>query len=215
MKFGRWNCQVSSWIQASKILSSQGPSWRPNSEAHQGRNVFQHKMSEVTESCPTLSTPWTVAQQFPPSMDFSRQEYWSALPFPSPGDLPEPRIEPRSPALQADAFLAEPPGKPLQHEGEWQTRGLGDRSAGTWMWEEAGRELRGKPGKDPKKPRGNLRRREQSSMFAASDWEQERKRRNNGDHEYKHFQDNAFCEGQRNEDGSLRGREARRELFLR
>ena len=45
--------------------------------------------------------------------------------------------------------------------------------------------------------------------------EQERNRKNNGDHEYKHFQDNAFCEGQRNEDGSLRGREARRELFLR
>ena len=45
-------------------------------------------------------TPWTVAHQTPPSMEFSRQEYWSGLPFPSPGDLPEPGIEPRSPALQ-------------------------------------------------------------------------------------------------------------------
>ena len=46
-------------------------------------------------------------------MKFSRQEYWSGLPFPSPGDLPDPRIEPRSPALQADALPFEPPGKPL------------------------------------------------------------------------------------------------------
>ena len=45
---------------------------------------------------------WTVAHQAPPSMGFSRQEYWSGLPFPSPGDLPNPGIEPRSPALQAD-----------------------------------------------------------------------------------------------------------------
>ena len=48
----------------------------------------------------------------PPSVEFSRQEYWSGLPFPSPGDLPDPGIEPRSPALQADALLSEPPGKP-------------------------------------------------------------------------------------------------------
>ena len=60
--------------------------------------------SEVAQSCPTLCDPWTVAHQAPPSMGFSRQEYWSGLPFPSPGDLPDPGIEPRSPALQADAF---------------------------------------------------------------------------------------------------------------
>ena len=58
-------------------------------------------------------TPWTVAYQLPPSMRFSRQEYWSGLPFPSPGDLPDPGIEPRSPALQADALLSEPPEKLL------------------------------------------------------------------------------------------------------
>jgi len=45
-------------------------------------------------------------------MGFSRQEYWSGLPFPSPGDLPDPGIEPKSPALQADALTSEPPGKP-------------------------------------------------------------------------------------------------------
>ena len=57
-------------------------------------------------------TPWTVAHQDPLSMGFSRPEYWSGLPFPSPGDLPNPGIEPRSPALQADALTSEPPGKP-------------------------------------------------------------------------------------------------------
>ena len=55
--------------------------------------------------------PWTVACQAPPSMGFSRQEYWSGLPFPSPGDLPDPGIEPRCPAFQADASTSKPPGK--------------------------------------------------------------------------------------------------------
>ena len=56
--------------------------------------------------------PWTVAYQAPPSMGFSRQEYWSELPFSSPGDLPKPGIRPRSPSLQAAALPSEPPGKP-------------------------------------------------------------------------------------------------------
>ena len=59
-----------------------------------------------------FAAPWTVAHQAPPSMGFSRQEYWSGLPFPSPGDLPDPGIEPRSPALQADSLPSEPAGKP-------------------------------------------------------------------------------------------------------
>ena len=58
-----------------------------------------------------FATPWTVAHQAPPSMEFSRQEYWSGLPFSSPGDLPDPGIVPGSPALQADALLSEPLGK--------------------------------------------------------------------------------------------------------
>ena len=58
-----------------------------------------------------FATPWTVARQAPLSMGFSRQEYWSGLPFPSPGDPPNPGIEPRSPELQADAVSSEPPGK--------------------------------------------------------------------------------------------------------
>ena len=61
-------------------------------------------------------TPWTLDQsrQAPLSMEFSRQEYWSGLPFPSPGDLPGPRIKPRSPALQADSLPSETPVKPTE-----------------------------------------------------------------------------------------------------
>ena len=62
-----------------------------------------------------FATPWTVAYKAPLSMEFSRQEYWSGLPFPSPGDLPDPGIEPRSPALQADALLSEPPYLALKY----------------------------------------------------------------------------------------------------
>ena len=59
-----------------------------------------------------FATLWTVAHQAPLSMGFSRQEYWSGLPFPSPGDLPDPGIKPGSPALQADSLPSEPPRKP-------------------------------------------------------------------------------------------------------
>ena len=64
------------------------------------RSVVSHSVS-----------PWTIAHRAPPSMEFSRQEYWSGLPFPSPGGLPDPGIEPRSPALQANTLPSEPPGK--------------------------------------------------------------------------------------------------------
>ena len=67
--------------------------------------------SEVPQSCPLFATLWTVAYQAPPSMGFSRQEYWSGLPFPSPGDLPDSGIEPGSPALQADALTSQPGSK--------------------------------------------------------------------------------------------------------
>ena len=59
-----------------------------------------------------FATPWTVAYQTPLSMGFSRQEYWSGLPFPSPGDVPDPGIEPTCPALAGRFLTAEPPGKP-------------------------------------------------------------------------------------------------------
>ena len=61
-------------------------------------------------------TPWTVVHQAPPSMGFSKQERWSGLPFPSPGDLPDPGVEPASPALQATSLPLEPPRK-LREEG--------------------------------------------------------------------------------------------------
>ena len=67
------------------------------------------------------ATPWTVARQAPPSMVFSRQEYWSGLPFPSPGDLPSPGIQPTSllsPALASGFFTTKPPGKPAAG-GSW------------------------------------------------------------------------------------------------
>ena len=65
-----------------------------------------------------FATSWTVACQAPPFMAFSRQEYWSGLPFPSPGYLPDPGIKPRSPALQADALPSEPPGKLIIGQGD-------------------------------------------------------------------------------------------------
>ena len=68
-----------------------------------------------------FATLWTVARQAPLSMGFSRQEYWSGLPCPPPGDLPDPEIKPRSPALQAHSLPAEPPGKP-------KNTGVGSRS---------------------------------------------------------------------------------------
>ena len=64
----------------------------------------------VPQSCLTLPPRWTAARQAPLSMGFSRQEYWSGLPFPSPGNLPHPGIELTSPALQADSLLSELPG---------------------------------------------------------------------------------------------------------
>ena len=72
----------------------------------------------VTKLCPSLLTPWTVACQAPLSLGFSRQEYWSRLPFSSLGDLPNSRIELVSPALARRFFTAEPPGKPKICLGE-------------------------------------------------------------------------------------------------
>ena len=79
-----------------------------------GHSTLAMKWSEMKLlSCVWLfGTPWTVAYKTPQSMEFSRQEYWSELPFLSPGDLPYPGTEPRSPSLQAGALPSEPPGKP-------------------------------------------------------------------------------------------------------
>ena len=74
-------------------------------------SVGTKKVKSLSHVWP-FATPWTVAHQAPTSMEFSRQEYWSGLPFPSPGDLPNPGIKPGSPTLQADTLPSEPPGKP-------------------------------------------------------------------------------------------------------
>ena len=81
-----------------------------------------------------FATPWTVAHQAPPSMGFSRQEYWSGLPFPSPGDLPDPWIKPRSPALQADTLNSEPPGKlsKLPYDPAYPTAGHTPQGNQNW-----------------------------------------------------------------------------------
>ena len=68
----------------------------------------------VAKSNPTFVTPWTVAHQAPLSMGFHRQEYWSALPCPPPGNLPDPGIEPRSPTLQAYSLLPSHQGSPVE-----------------------------------------------------------------------------------------------------
>ena len=65
----------------------------------------------VAQLCLTIVIPWTVAHQAPLSEGFPGQEYWSGLPFPSPGDLPDPRMEPACPALAGGFFTTEPPGK--------------------------------------------------------------------------------------------------------
>ena len=70
-----------------------------------------------------FATPWAVAHQAPLSMGFSRQGYWSGLPFPPPGDLPEPEIEPQSlasPALAGGIFTAAPPGKTKDSTGNYK-----------------------------------------------------------------------------------------------
>ena len=76
----------------------------------------------ICEKCRSVvsnffATPWTVVCQAPLSMEFSRQEYWSGQPFPSPGDHPDPGIKPMSSTLQADSLLSVPPGKPIHEMG--------------------------------------------------------------------------------------------------
>ena len=85
-----------------------GNPWRGPSPGSGGqRKVPAVGIGLVAKSCPTLATPWTIACHDPLTMGLSRQEYWSGLPFPSPGDLPDPGIKPGSLALQADSLPTE------------------------------------------------------------------------------------------------------------
>ena len=97
------------WMDFEGILLSE---LRQTDEYHMSSHIWK-KVKVKSLNCDWhFATPWTVAYQAPLSMGFSRQEYWSGLPFPSLGDLPNPGIEPRSPALQTDALPSEPPRKP-------------------------------------------------------------------------------------------------------
>ena len=103
------HCVVSTWSWDHVLDASIGFTMKALTAVALGLNWSE---SEVVQSCLTLCNPGTVAHQTPPSIGFSRQEHLSGLPFPSPGDLPDPGIEPRSPTLQADALTSEPLGKP-------------------------------------------------------------------------------------------------------
>ena len=89
-------------------LNQKTKMWKTRSNIVTNSIKWKWSRSVVSDS----ATPWTTAYQAPPSTGFSKQEYWSGLPFPSPGDLPNPGIEPGFPAFQADALTSEPPGKP-------------------------------------------------------------------------------------------------------
>ena len=90
-------------LQSPQHLGSTGWQW----------GIFQSLLRVSRWVVSDSLCPWTVAYQAPLSMGFSRQKYWSGLPFPSPGDLPNPGIKPWSPVLQADSLPSEPTGKPL------------------------------------------------------------------------------------------------------
>ena len=81
-------------------------------------NTQLRSFSRVNESCSVMTcfmTPWTVVCQIPLSIGFPRRDYWSGLPFPSPGDLPDTMIEPKSSALPADSLLSEHKGSPKEY----------------------------------------------------------------------------------------------------
>ena len=94
-------------------LQTARPAWATNIFPFLYHFTF-FKVKVKSFSCVWLfGTPLTVAYQASPSMGFSRQEYWNGLPFPSPGDLPDPGIKSRSPRLEADTLTSEPPRKPF------------------------------------------------------------------------------------------------------
>ena len=121
---------ILSLVEIPNILYNEPWIWgKTQEEKFGGAKEHEEKEPNVIPDACEISrvwlfvTPWTVACQGPLSMGFSRQEHWSELPFPSPGDLPDPRIKPLSPvspALSNGFFTTEPPGKPLIYlGGKW------------------------------------------------------------------------------------------------
>ena len=115
--------RILEWVTFPFSMGSSKPRDGNPGLPHCRQILYQlsHKVKVKVKSLSRVrlfATPWTVAYQAPPSMGFSRQEYWSGLPFPSPEDPPNPGIKPRSPTLLVDALTSKPPGKPTpSHKG--------------------------------------------------------------------------------------------------
>ena len=118
------------WTEEPCRLQSMGSQRVEHDWTHMHPNPYSLTFTwlYVHTSCVWLfATPWTVAYQAALSMEFSRQNYWSGLPFPSPGDVTNPGIKPRSLTLQADTLPSEPPAKPPNKVTSWD-------SGWTWIW---------------------------------------------------------------------------------
>ena len=110
-----WFCPTILLSDLTQVISCSEPDFI----VYQMELMIPHHRLIITMSCvqslscvQLFATPWTIARQAPLSMEFSRQEYWSTLPFPTPGDLPDPGIKPAALALAGRFFTTEPPGKP-------------------------------------------------------------------------------------------------------
>ena len=112
MPFSRGSTQLRDQTQVSHTVSRFFPIWATILLLNISKLCIYDSEYYLLNCVQLFATPWTVARQANLSMEFSRRENWSGLPFPSPGDPPDPGIEPGSPALQADAPLSEAPGKP-------------------------------------------------------------------------------------------------------
>ena len=117
------NYQVCLWPVT--LLNTQGSCWVEDTPMNILR-VWKGKCQSLSH-VQLFVAPWSVAHQAPMSVEFSRQEYWSGLPFPSPGDLLNPGIEPGSPALQADSLPFEPPESPKPTQSSIQFLGSGSK----------------------------------------------------------------------------------------
>ena len=113
-----WSILATHMPSPVTALSSRGQGW---AASQRWTALLRRALLYVIQSLSRVRLfviPRTIAYQAPPSMGFSRKEHWSGLPFPSPGNLPNPGIEPGSPAFQAEALTSEPPGSPIRALGD-------------------------------------------------------------------------------------------------